>query len=100
VCTWRLLGCQVGTSGFLISGAGAVGKVIVVIVIEWGEGTRAMWSTALMTHVISARSTSDFAIKFWRAWDCCLATSRMLMDCWRTVSNIAWVCWGGEGSSA
>ena len=54
----------------------------------------------LMTHVISARSISDFAIKFLRAWDCCLATSRMLMDCWRTVSNVAWVCWGGEGSSA
>jgi len=98
VRTW-LLGCRFGTGGFVISGAGAVGKVIVVFVIEWGERTRARWSTVLMTHVISARSISDFAIKFLRAWDCCLATSRMLMDCWRTVSNVAWVCWGGEGSS-
>ena len=77
---WRLLGCQVGAGSFVRLGAGSVVKVIVVV-IEWGDGTRARLSTALMTRVISTRSTSDFSVKFWRVCDCCVATLRRLSDC-------------------
>jgi len=87
VLSWNWLVCDIGYR-----------KVVVVFVIEWGEGTRARWSIMLTTHAISARSTSDFAIRFQRARDCCFMTSRRLMDCWRMFSNGILMCWG-EGPS-
>jgi len=105
VCTCRLFCCRVGTGGFMRSGAGAVVEVIVVIAIGCGKGTKAsfgvgavkIWLILLMTRVISSRSLSDCAFRFRRVWDCCFTTSRMLMDYWRTSSNVVLMCWGEEG---
>jgi len=92
-----ILGCGVeGNHSLVILGTGAGVKVIVhlVIAIELGGGTKAIfggWAekrllTTLVTWVISATSSSDIAAKLLRVWDCCCMSSSRHWKFLRMVS--------------
>ena len=61
-------------------------------------------SNAHMMQFISSQSCSDITIKLWRAWDCCIKLSRMLLDCSRRLEVLIvawqWAWWQGASATA